>query len=148
MTDRIQAILKSLDLSPSQLADAISVQRSSLSHILSGRNKPSLDFVSKLLNSFPQVSPDWLIFGNGPMLRRDDGIAADGSAEKGTKTSSVQSGTTPARQKEKKSTEKEEPQPAAAAPSPSATSNTNGEREAERIILLFSDGTFRTYTSS
>ena len=70
MTDRIQLILKSMNLSPSQFADQISVQRSSLSHILSGRNKPSLDFVSKVLTSYPDISSDWLLFGTGTMIRK------------------------------------------------------------------------------
>ena len=70
MTDRIQLILKSMNLSPSQFADAISVQRSSLSHILSGRNKPSLDFVSKVLTSYPDIRSDWLLFGTGTMMRK------------------------------------------------------------------------------
>ena len=70
MTDRIQLILKSMNLSPSQFADAISVQRSSLSHILSGRNKPSLDFVTKVLTSYPEISSDWLLFGTGTMIRK------------------------------------------------------------------------------
>lgn len=75
MTDRIQTILKSLNLSPSQFADEIDVQRSSVSHILSGRNKPSLDFVNKILSSFPEISPDWLLFGKGGMHRKSGPVA-------------------------------------------------------------------------
>ncbi|MBN2174540.1 MAG: helix-turn-helix transcriptional regulator [Bacteroidales bacterium] len=70
MIDRIQLILKSMNLSPSQFADEIQVQRSSISHILSGRNKPSLDLVSKILNKFPDISTDWLLFGQGQMIKK------------------------------------------------------------------------------
>jgi len=70
MTDRIQLILKTYNLSPSQFADEIKVQRSGLSHILSGRNKPSLDFVTKILNHFSDISPEWLLFGEGQMLKK------------------------------------------------------------------------------
>ena len=68
MTDRIQLILKTLNLSPTRLADEIDVQRSSVSHILSGRNKPSLDFIMKLLSTYPEINSDWLLFGKGQMF--------------------------------------------------------------------------------
>lgn len=53
----------------SQLADAINVQRSGISHFVSGRNKPSLEFILKILNYFPEVNPDWLLLGKNPVLR-------------------------------------------------------------------------------
>ena len=52
-----------------ELANNIGVQPSSVSHILSGRNKPSLDFVNKLLDKYPQVNFDWLVNGRGNMLK-------------------------------------------------------------------------------
>ena len=63
LTDRIKYLMKLNNLSASAFADEIGVQRSSVSHILSGRNKPSLDFVIKVLNRFPNVSSDWLLLG-------------------------------------------------------------------------------------
>jgi len=71
MIDRIQLILKSKNLSSSQFADEIQVQRSSISHILSGRNKPSLDFIMKILSAYSEVNADWLIFGKGQMVRQE-----------------------------------------------------------------------------
>jgi len=61
MIDRIKKLLETEQLSPSQFADEIKLQRSSLSHVLSGRNKPSLDFVMKIKQRFANVSLDWLI---------------------------------------------------------------------------------------
>jgi len=55
--------MKANQLSASQFADTIGVQRSSLSHVLSGRNKPSLDFLSKIIKHFPKVNASWLITG-------------------------------------------------------------------------------------
>ena len=55
--------MKLNNLSASTFADKIGVQRSSVSHILSGRNKPSLEFIQKVLNEFPKVSAEWLING-------------------------------------------------------------------------------------
>ncbi len=71
MIDRIQLILKSKNLSSSQFADEIQVQRSSISHILSGRNKPSLDFIMKILSTYQEVNSDWLIFGKGQMVKQE-----------------------------------------------------------------------------
>ena len=65
--DRIFKLLNEENLSSSKFADIIDVQRSSISHILSGRNKPSLDFIQKVLRNFPAISPDWLIIGKGDM---------------------------------------------------------------------------------
>lgn len=69
MVTRILQILKEENLTASQFADIIDVQRSSMSHILSGRNNPSLDFVHKILKAFPNVNTDWLMFGTGVMYK-------------------------------------------------------------------------------
>lgn len=61
--ERIQLILKMHHLSPSAFADKIGVQRSNISHVLSGRNKPGLDFLEKILIHFPRVNAHWLITG-------------------------------------------------------------------------------------
>ncbi|MFD0862166.1 helix-turn-helix domain-containing protein [Sungkyunkwania multivorans] len=63
--DRLRKILDYYALSASSFADTIGVQRSSISHILSGRNKPSLDFVMKILSSFEEVDLYWLLNGQG-----------------------------------------------------------------------------------
>ena len=62
-TNRLLKILENKNLSASQFAEKIGVQRSSVSHILSGRNKPSLDFIIKIITVFSDISLDWLIKG-------------------------------------------------------------------------------------
>ncbi|WP_395092475.1 helix-turn-helix domain-containing protein [Vaginella massiliensis] len=69
MIDRLQKILDFLGLSPSEFADEIDVQRSSMSHLFSGRNKPSLDFIKKIKTTYPEIDTDWLIFGEGEMIK-------------------------------------------------------------------------------
>lgn len=64
INDRLQHLMKLYNLSASAFADKINVQRSSISHILSGRNKPSLELMQKVLVAFPKVNADWLILGN------------------------------------------------------------------------------------
>lgn len=62
---RLEEILKYYDLSASSFAEKIDVGRASISHILSGRNKPSLDFVMKIVKEFSEVELYWLINGKG-----------------------------------------------------------------------------------
>ena len=69
MVERIKLFLKVKNLSPSHFADEIGFQRSGLSHIISGRNMPSLDFVQKVLKVYPELSPEWLLRGEGQMFR-------------------------------------------------------------------------------
>ncbi|MBL4594149.1 MAG: helix-turn-helix transcriptional regulator [Flavobacteriales bacterium] len=63
LIDRFKYLMKLNNLTASAFADEIGVQRSSVSHILSGRNKPSLEFIQKIITRFPKVSADWLIAG-------------------------------------------------------------------------------------
>ena len=62
---RLEIILEYHNLSASSFADKIGVQRSSLSHLLSGRNKPSLDLILKIVNEFPEVDLYWILNGKG-----------------------------------------------------------------------------------
>ena len=63
--ERLEQILSHYELNASAFADTIGVQRSSISHLLSGRNKPSLDFVLKVVREFPEVNLYWLLNGKG-----------------------------------------------------------------------------------
>ena len=69
MKDRLLEFLKIENKSSAQFAEEIGVQPSSISHIISGRNNPSLDFVVKMLNKYPALSTDWLLFGKGQMYK-------------------------------------------------------------------------------
>jgi transcriptional regulator with XRE-family HTH domain len=61
--DRIKMVMKMNQLNAASFADRIGVQRSNVSHVLTGRNKPSLDFIEKMLIQFPKVNASWLISG-------------------------------------------------------------------------------------
>lgn len=69
MKDRLLQLMQYKDISANKLAEMIGVQPSGISHILSGRNKPSADFIIKLLSTFPDVNPEWFIMGAGSMVR-------------------------------------------------------------------------------
>lgn len=73
MNNRLQQFLELENLTPAKLADTIGVQRSGLSHILSGRNKPSYDFITRLLAKFPRINSDWLLTGKGKPYKDFEG---------------------------------------------------------------------------
>ena len=75
--ERLQLILKMHNLTPSAFADQIGVQRSNVSHVISGRNKPSLDFLEKILNTYPRVNANWLITGVMPKEGLSNANAVD-----------------------------------------------------------------------
>ena len=93
MNRRFQTILDLENLSPAQLADRLGVQRSGISHILSGRNRPSFELLQRVVQSFPEISAEWLITGNGKPLKEQNQAAAS-SATSGA-ANSRSSGTTP-----------------------------------------------------
>lgn len=69
MKERIIQIMEHEGLSSSKFAEEIDIQRSAMSHILSGRNNPSLDVLLKILKKFTYIDSDWLLFGKGEMIR-------------------------------------------------------------------------------
>jgi transcriptional regulator with XRE-family HTH domain len=117
--ERIQVILKMHQLSPSMFADKIGVQRSSVSHVLSGRNKPGLDFLEKILVHFPRVNAHWLITGKITDVKNAE-------KESGVKSQEVD---------RLKSID-------------SDTVDVKNEDQIDRIMIFFKDGTFKSYRSS
>lgn len=67
MVDRINLILKAKNLTSRQFAEEIGIQPSGMSHILGGRNRPSLDFVMKVVTRYPEIDIKWLTLGEGEM---------------------------------------------------------------------------------
>jgi transcriptional regulator with XRE-family HTH domain len=107
---RLETILKYYDLSATAFAEEIGVQRSSISHLLSGRNKPSLDFVLKVVQRFPEVELYWLLNGKGDFPKLE---------------------------------QKEAPPPALPTPDPKIP--PEGGRTVEKIVVFYSDGSFKEY---
>ena len=67
MTERLLRFLAAENITQSQLADILGVARASISHIVSGRNKPGYDFFEKMASHYPALSLEWLIAGRGKM---------------------------------------------------------------------------------
>lgn len=69
MKDRILKIMEHEGLSPSRFAEEIGIQRSAMSHIISGRNNASLDVLMKIIQRYPYIDTEWLLFGKGNMIK-------------------------------------------------------------------------------
>ena len=72
MHTRLKNWMENKGLKPSVLADKIGVNRATISHILSGRNKPSIDFLEKLLHVYPELNTNWQITGIGYMQTKKE----------------------------------------------------------------------------
>lgn len=112
---RLQKIIDYYGESASSFAEKIGVQRSSISHILSGRNKPSLDFILKILSAYPEVDLYWLFNGKGQFpskIKIED-----------TKQENI----APALNYDK------------------LLSETDKNKTIERIVIFYSDGSFKNF---
>ncbi|MEW4924531.1 helix-turn-helix transcriptional regulator [Algibacter sp. 2305UL17-15] len=112
---RLQKIIEYYGESASSFAEKIGVQRSSISHILSGRNKPSLEFVLKILNTFPEVELYWLLNGKGSFPKKKV------------------SETTPSALPKSNAIEKQK------------DSKKSNEKKIDRIVIFYSDGSFENF---
>lgn len=132
-SERLSLIMRHYGLTSSSFAERIGVQRSSISHLLSGRNKPSLDFVLKVLKEFPEVSLYWLMNGVGNFPNKD---------QKEIKQNPSSSSSEPRKSPEENIAE---------TPANNLAPHTNtidelAAKEIERIVILYKDGTFKNYS--
>ncbi|MEC7263349.1 MAG: helix-turn-helix transcriptional regulator [Bacteroidota bacterium] len=125
IVSRIQTIIDFYGLTVSAFADQIGVQRSSISHLLNGRNKPSLDFVLKLVQTFPDVNLYWLLKGEGNFPNTADVVEPSGTKQVGAAAQSTQP------------IERELPLP--------AEKMAGGKPEPVKIVIFYPDGTFESF---
>ncbi|MDL2227538.1 helix-turn-helix domain-containing protein [Odoribacter sp. OttesenSCG-928-L07] len=129
MISRIIRIMEDKNLSATQLANEIEIQRSTLSHILTGRNKPSLDIIIKILNTYPEINSEWLIKGLGNMYNNLDNVSINPKQEHRDKQDSQIEYNVENSTKKKTIKEKE----------------VSYKSEIEKIIILYKDGTYDTF---
>ena len=82
MENRIQKIIDQQGISLNAFAQEIGVNRSTVTHILTGRNKPSVEVLQKILKRFPEISTDWLLLGNGSMHAKKESSEASSPSQK------------------------------------------------------------------
>lgn len=133
MQDQIQEILTKERLSSSQFADRIGIQRSSVSHVLSGRNKPGFDFIQKILLAFPGINGDWLITGSGDMYKKKS--PSEGLFEANYEMQTPENVEKPERKPVTLNIKKPEKE----------ADRVPKRREIERVIVFYTDKTFREY---
>ncbi|MDK2910733.1 MAG: hypothetical protein PWR20_2301 [Bacteroidales bacterium] len=142
MIERLQKIIQEKNMTASQFAEAIGIQRSGLSHILSGRNQPSLDFIKKLMHRFPEVDIYWLITGESSNQAKASPTVVQPDLFRQSETMDEES--TPAIQGNQPKTDPGKRQPVSRKTeetqrySPKISSNSR----VKKIIVLYEDGTY------
>lgn len=159
MEERIKKFMEYKGISPSELADSIGVQRSNVTHVLKNRNKPSFQFIEKMLQVYPELNAKWLILGSGSMIENSaksktlfDQLTEQTAAsvavtvEKTTPLEPIKEVTKVEEQKEVKPippvTEKKEPVNSI------KDQFFSQEKPIERLIVFFKDQTFKVYYPS
>ena len=143
MKGRIEKLMEKEGMSPTKFAEEIGIQRSGLSHILTGRNNASLDVVNKILDRFSYVNSDWLLSGKGVMYRHDKSavqpsLFVDESGDFETEDT--------AHEEYAKETELKKPAPIPKQPEKEEIVVRNlPNRKVAKILLFYSDSTFDTF---
>ncbi|KGO94754.1 helix-turn-helix domain-containing protein [Flavobacterium subsaxonicum] len=142
---RLEILLDYYSLSASLFADKLGVQRSGLSHLMSGRNKPSLDFVMKIVENFPEVDLYWLLAGVGEFPKTENQPHFFTRPTPAVNTNDVIKGTDAP---DLFSVGKEVTE----SKSNAVDANLNSvlaadNKDIERIVIFYSNGSFKSYTS-
>ena len=143
MKEKLELLLAEKRLNATSLARILDIQPSGISHILSGRNKPSFDFVVKILRAFPDINPDWLLLDSQTMLRdaanseKEDTLFSHPDIElhseqrdEENKNIEISAGY---------SYEKNEQHQ-------NFANRQNSTKEVERLLVLYTDGSFDSYS--
>lgn len=148
---RLKTVLDFYSLTLSTFADTVEVQRSSLSHLMSGRNKPSLDFVLKVVDKYPEVDLYWLLNGKGSFPKTEETTVI--SSKTNVVSETVNSTPSLFSETEEKFEVKNEtissiPKIAQNEPQDKSVSNTrfsdNGKKLV-KVMLLYNDGSFEEF---
>ena len=143
MKEKLEYLLRSGGYTATSLARLLEIQPSGLSHILSGRNKPSFDLVVKILRAFPDVNPDWLLLDSDQMFRTTTTTSVFNATapDEGDK-SSVALFSSPENNQFSTSSEKLKNDEVDI-----FQSLPNMGKRVEKIVVLYSDKTFDSYTA-
>lgn len=120
---RLQIIMNHYGISATVFAENLGINRSTISHLLSGRNKPSLDVVMKVLETYPEVELYWLLNGSGNF----------------PSTLTKESNLPPMEERRPPASKTKRSHPAA------QSLISDSEKQVERVVIFFSDGTFKSY---
>lgn len=140
LSEKIKQILDQKNISPSLFADEIGIQRSSVSHILAGRNKPSLDIVQKIVKRFPELGVNWILDDEALPDSFSD-IQHSKPVDKRSENIPKRTGTS-SRELDKKS----QPESIPVQKNVEGRISANSEnKQVERVLIFYSDGTFQEF---
>jgi len=140
--ERLENLMLNYEMTPSMFADKIGVQRSGISHLLSGRNNPSLDFIIKVLDNFPEISFEWLAKGKGNMFNSKNGVVSNSSH---TPTLFDQFIESPEKLESKPKIEMKIPHNIKETDHKLAQNETKTKKPIDRLLVLYKDGSFETF---
>lgn len=156
---RIKQVMADMNLTTQQFADLTGTQRSSLSHVFNGRNKPSLELIDRIVQNVPDVSYEYLISGKQtaseqiqketPSSDQDTKVTNDAVPEKQSDTNVTKADSDKSADEEPVFSDSEDPAPyeSPGGVSPDRTNNpSKPNNKVVRVVLLYSDGTFEQYT--
>ncbi len=164
MDEKLRLLMQALDMKPAQLARALEINPAILSHILAKRNKPGVDLLQRILEKFPQVSPDWLLLNRGDLLRSGATVAASAAGTTGSAATTSSSTTIAASEQELFTASTRAPHaaaesgppptlpaeadgaPSAGLPETAGTSPAQAGKRVVCVVLCYADGTFASYT--
>lgn len=142
MNDKIKAIIEAKGLTPSRFADEIGVPRPIVSHILAGRNKPSLDMVQKIIRRFPELGTEWIL---------DENALPNGVSEVKNEINPATPKNPPAEQR-RPATASMPPAPQPEVPKPQETppapASLAPPKNTQRVFVFYADKTFDEYSPS
>lgn len=132
--NRLHKIFNHYGLTAATFSDEIKVQRSSISHLLSGRNKPSLEFVLKIVDTYKEVAMEWLLYGRGSFPKIKEVTKTPTPKPKGDLFSNVDNNNALSKEMNKEESELETVQ------------KKTTPSEIERIVIFYKDGSFKEYS--
>jgi plasmid maintenance system antidote protein VapI len=135
---RLEKVLEYYNLSATAFAEKIDFNRSTISHLLSGRNKPSLEFVLKLLKEFPEVEMNWLLFGKGNFPSTSENLTEKVTHKR--KQSNISANPVDLFSETNLPESKED-----ISPEMKIAQNKNYETEIDKIVIFYNDGSFNVY---
>ena len=138
MNTRIRQFMEYKGIAPSELADAIGVQRSNITHVLQGRNKPGFQFITKILETFPEINAKWLIIGEGEMLESM-------RPQQSVLFPPVAPGKNTSEGKKIPEASEEVTNTTQSVPDPVNLIKPDETQKIERIVVFFTDQTFKQY---
>lgn len=139
---RLEILMDHFGMNASSFADKIGVQRSSISHLLAGRNKPSLDFVLKIMDIFPDVNLYWILNGRGNLLNDETGFSEKFQSQNNEFHTPILTQDLVSEKNTAKETEVVIPKN-----KPSEFQNLKTDSEIFKIVLFYKDGTFKDFNS-